>query len=430
MGVKFVGLEPSPSFDNEIPECPHGPMLLFEKAADGGTKAGRQFYACAACRDRKQCAFFLWRDERLPAEKVWQWRERARRPPAPASHRCRYDRGQIVLSEGGQYCLDCNQLVAKSEASCHRTHQTRPATVSRPTELLRPRACNKSAAQFLFSAASVSTLDSLVTAVGVRRLLCLGSPRLHERRQREDEQSSLLLDFDERYEEFWPPEKLCVYNMFNHHMFSEHGQQVYREFVQRDGGEGLGVFVDPPFGGRLEALSLTLRKIAADAGAEPTVFLVLPYFNEPDVLANFPGLHMTDFRVEYDNHDKYTSAAGGRKFGSPVRLFSSLSPERVLLTEPQYRLCQPCRRWVHRDNRHCQLCGSCTSKDGRPYRHCDPCARCVKVTWQHCADCDRCALPDHPCAGGDSVRSAETDSGAAKRAGKPKKHNQRKRQRR
>ena len=77
------------------PPPPHthtsGPMLLFEKADDGGTKAGRQFYACSACRDRKQCAFFLWRDERLPAEKIRQWRERARRPSA-ADHRKRYDR--------------------------------------------------------------------------------------------------------------------------------------------------------------------------------------------------------------------------------------------------------------------------------------------------------------------------------------------------
>ena len=43
-----------------------------------------------------------------------------------------------------------------------------------------------------------------------------------------------------RQEEFWPPERLCVYNMFNHHMFSEHGWQVYREFVKQDGGKGEG----------------------------------------------------------------------------------------------------------------------------------------------------------------------------------------------
>ena len=69
-----------------------GPMLLFQKADGCGTKAGRQFYACAACRDRKQCAFFLWRDERLSAEKAQQWRERARRLTSASSHRRKYDR--------------------------------------------------------------------------------------------------------------------------------------------------------------------------------------------------------------------------------------------------------------------------------------------------------------------------------------------------
>ena len=37
------------------------------------------------------------------------------------------------------------------------------------------------------------------------------------------------------------------------------------------------------------------------------MFLVLPYFNEPDVLRTMPDLHMSDFRLEYDNHEKYTS---------------------------------------------------------------------------------------------------------------------------
>ncbi|XP_043188258.1 rRNA N6-adenosine-methyltransferase ZCCHC4-like isoform X2 [Amphibalanus amphitrite] len=380
-------------------------MLLFEKADDCGSKAGRQFYACAACRDRKQCAFFLWRDERLPAEKVRQWRQRAAGESRAASHRQRYDRARTILSGGGaQYCLTCTALVPASAAAEHRSHPTRPAdteSARRPTQLLRPRACNKSSAQYLFSPDTVTVLDGVLGAAGVRRVLCCGTPRLHEHLLSAGQRDSLLLDLDERFEEFWPPETFSVYNMFNHHLISEEGHRAYREFVQRDGGRGLAVFVDPPFGARLEALALTLRTIADECGSQPAVFLVLPYFNEPDVLRNLPGLHMTDFRVEYDNHNKYTSAAGGRKFGSPVRLFASVAPQLVTLPEPTYRLCAPCGRWVHADNRHCDRCRSCTSKDGRPYRHCAPCGRCVKVTWQHCAACDRCALPDHPCAGQD-----------------------------
>ncbi|XP_037078336.1 rRNA N6-adenosine-methyltransferase ZCCHC4-like isoform X2 [Pollicipes pollicipes] len=412
MGVKFIGLEPCSSFGGEIPACPHGPMLLFERA-DGGRKAGRQFYACAACRDRKACAFFLWRDERLAPEKARQWRERVARATAAApvaDHRARFLRAEEILRLGGRYCVDCSQVLAGSEASLHSAHETRPVdpTLVRPSELLRPRSANSSEAQYLFSEATLAALLTLLNAAGARRVLCCGAPRLHERLQQQPGgPQSLMLDCDRRYEEFWPPEKLCVYNMFNHHMFCTHGWDVYREFVQRDGGEGLVVVIDPPFGGRLEALALTLQSITvtrdAAEGRPATstllpVFLILPYFNEPDVLRSLPALHMTDMRVEYENHHKYTSAAGGRKHGSPVRLFTSLPAERVELPPPLYRRCPPCRRWVHVDNRHCPQCDRCTSKDGRPYQHCDLCERCVKITWRHCSGCGRCALPAHPCA--------------------------------
>lgn len=41
-----------------------GPTLLFEKVGRGGA-AGRRFYACSACRDRKDCNFFQWEGEKV-----------------------------------------------------------------------------------------------------------------------------------------------------------------------------------------------------------------------------------------------------------------------------------------------------------------------------------------------------------------------------
>lgn len=41
-----------------------GPTLLFEKVSRGG-KASRRFYACSACRDRKDCNFFQWEGEKV-----------------------------------------------------------------------------------------------------------------------------------------------------------------------------------------------------------------------------------------------------------------------------------------------------------------------------------------------------------------------------
>jgi len=37
--------------------------LLFEKV--GKVKEGRRFYACSACRDRKDCNFFQWEEDKV-----------------------------------------------------------------------------------------------------------------------------------------------------------------------------------------------------------------------------------------------------------------------------------------------------------------------------------------------------------------------------
>ncbi len=61
----------------QIPVCPHGPMLLFERFVKD--KGSRKFFACSCFRDRKvcwtrklcrifpkllqDCDFFVWADE-------------------------------------------------------------------------------------------------------------------------------------------------------------------------------------------------------------------------------------------------------------------------------------------------------------------------------------------------------------------------------
>lgn len=44
------------------PSCVHGPTLLFAKNSTD-TEESRKYFACAACRDRKDCAFYMWEDE-------------------------------------------------------------------------------------------------------------------------------------------------------------------------------------------------------------------------------------------------------------------------------------------------------------------------------------------------------------------------------
>ncbi|KAG7251149.1 hypothetical protein CRUP_004760, partial [Coryphaenoides rupestris] len=56
--------EPDPISGHKPGQHLRGPTLLFEKVC-AGNKAGRRFYACSACRDRKECNFFQWEDDKV-----------------------------------------------------------------------------------------------------------------------------------------------------------------------------------------------------------------------------------------------------------------------------------------------------------------------------------------------------------------------------
>lgn len=51
---------------------PLGPALLFVKTSQG-KEEGRRFYACSACRDRKDCNFFQWEDEKVRERCLRLW---------------------------------------------------------------------------------------------------------------------------------------------------------------------------------------------------------------------------------------------------------------------------------------------------------------------------------------------------------------------
>ncbi|XP_020848033.1 rRNA N(6)-adenosine-methyltransferase ZCCHC4 isoform X2 [Phascolarctos cinereus] len=68
------------------PQCPHGPTLLFVKVNQGKEEA-RRFYACSACRDRKDCNFFQWEDEKLSEARLAAREIYNRRCQPPLSHK-------------------------------------------------------------------------------------------------------------------------------------------------------------------------------------------------------------------------------------------------------------------------------------------------------------------------------------------------------
>ncbi|XP_065560499.1 rRNA N6-adenosine-methyltransferase ZCCHC4-like isoform X2 [Artemia franciscana] len=309
------------------------------------------------------------------------------------------------------YCFDCQSFVKDKMMHSNHKHLSPVSDefLNYPTRLLSPLEESKKEAQYFFTQESVTTIVNMIEKADVKKLLCIGAPRIHEKVVNcKSNIQSVLLDIDERYRSFYEPPTYLPFNMFNHHLFDgKEAVSVLRKFLECQENEVVGIVTDPPFGGRVELISNTLTWIShqwmdvngtqLDSHCLP-FFWIFPYFMEQHISSSLPSTHMLDYKINYANHDSFSQGKKGRKHGSPVRIFTNVSPSLIPLpAEEGYRFCSLCRRWVSQENKHCSLCNSCTSKDGRTYVHCNTCNRCVKPSWKHCDKCQRCCLTDHPC---------------------------------
>ncbi|XP_059844970.1 rRNA N6-adenosine-methyltransferase ZCCHC4 isoform X2 [Hypanus sabinus] len=402
--------------ESRAPLCPHGPTLLFAKVNHKEQK-GRRFYACAACRDRKDCNFFQWENEKVSVVRQLAREEFNQSQQPLFTHKQYVERYQQFVSlplAKRVFCLDCQLLLLPGEWDEHSSHH-RLETVSldqlkRPSHLLLPLENRKTNAQYLFADRTCQFLLDLIISLGFRKVLCVGTPRLHELiklRQIEKnnpDMKSQLLDIDFRYSQFYSEEEFCHYNMFNHYFFGgKSAFEAFQTFLCQDNEESVVMVTDPPFGGLVEALAHSFKKIVAMWKTSQTkddelpIFWIFPYFFEPRILQCFPSFSMLDYQVDYDNHALYKHGNSGRK-QSPVRIFTNLLPKAIVLpAEEGYRYCSFCQRYISSANRHCEICQACTSKDGRAWKHCHICSKCVKSSWFHCETCRRCVLKDHSC---------------------------------
>lgn len=113
-----------------------------------------------------------------------------------------------------------------------------------------------------------------------------------------------------------------------------------------------------------------------------------------------PEMQMAAYRVNYTNHPSYHTSKGGRKQGSPIRIFTNIPLSQIPLPINEgYEKCEQCQRWKLSGETHCTPCGDCPSKNGANYVHCAKCAICVKPNYRHCDRCSRCAqIVGHVCA--------------------------------
>jgi len=315
-------------------------------------------------------------------------------------------------------------LIGDEASGCHSKHEvinslSRQQLCS-PSNLLRPLSDNKTNAQYFFSQSTVDTLISLILTLKKYRILCIGTPRMYEGlRLFNKKQHSfggkhihcLLLDIDQRLEQFYAPSQFACYNMFNHHFFNgDKSRNVYLKFLKASCLSDLLVIVDPPFGGLIEVLAFTMKCILEDYCSQQdcrstefpliSTLLFFPYFMERRILSALPSFAMLDYQVEYENHLSFNGQCGESESIdaklSPVRIFTNIDPSLIILPASQgYWFCSVCKRSVASTNKHCPKCESCTSKNGTTYIHCELCNYCVKPTWTHCMQCGHCELPGH-----------------------------------
>nr|XP_054489134.1 rRNA N6-adenosine-methyltransferase ZCCHC4 isoform X4 [Agelaius phoeniceus] len=343
------------------PCCPHGPALLFVKTSQG-KEEGRRFYACSACRDRKDCNFFQWEDEKVSEARLAAREEYNRSQQPCFTHRQNVDRYKnfvlLPLSKR-KFCQECQQLLLPAEWKKHSDHQLlcdiTTAQLKNPSQLLYPLENKKTNAQYLFTDRSCQFLLNLLIDLGFRRVLSVGTPRLHEMIQSKASQEEefnvrgLLLDIDFRYSQFYTEDEFCHYNMFNHHFFGgEAARETCRKFLCEEIGERVIMVADPPFGGLVEALASSFKKLMAmwsetekeafsllgHDNREMPMFWIFPYFFESRILDFFPSFSMMDYQVDYDNHALYKHGKTGRR-QSPVRIFTNLTPSMIVLPEEE-----------------------------------------------------------------------------------------------
>ncbi|XP_014600984.1 PREDICTED: zinc finger CCHC domain-containing protein 4 [Polistes canadensis] len=402
--------------------CKHGPAVLFEQYVNGLIKRS---YVCSACRDRKECRFYLRYGEQLTKHQQIVWETEKKKMNNSYDHQKLFIHLNMMFAtspENRSYCHNCERLILVHERDKHSDHKMTIGLTDyqmhHPTELLKPLENSKKEAQYLFSKKSVQDIINMLLELKAKQVLCIGAPRIHEYISLNlvNQIWSLLLDIDGRFHNFFSPMHYAWYNLFNHYFFNDNAQLVFKDFLTRNNGKDLYLICDPPFGGRVELISQTIRKISdlhkqlnkiESDGDHLKIMFIFPYFmepiireksNPPNVTGGLRELKMSDYKVDYENHQLFKTDRTGRNYGSPIRIFTNIPLSLLKLPESDgYKYCKICQKWVSNENKHCKKCKSCTSKDGRTYIHCNKCNRCVKPTWTHCHTCQRCLLKNHEC---------------------------------
>lgn len=170
-----------------------------------------KFYACAACRERKMCKFYLKDGEKLTKQQASKWEQVKKQYVSRFRHRplfVQFNQIMAIAPEKRCYCYTCEQLIStceKDESNKHKGHETKEGLtdyqMTHPTEILKPLENSRQEAQYFFTEKATEDMVNILVKLGAKQVLCIGTPKIHEYilEKHEDKISSLLLDFDGRF---------------------------------------------------------------------------------------------------------------------------------------------------------------------------------------------------------------------------------------
>ena len=128
-----------------------GPMLLFERFFKDG-RSPRRFYACSASRDRKDCSFFQWEEEKISEARKKVHKEIIKTSRLLFIEACHKYQSIFESLDNLQrkkclFCHSCGLLFMPEEKGKHCTHEFEQAgDLTKPTVLMRPRENEKTQA--------------------------------------------------------------------------------------------------------------------------------------------------------------------------------------------------------------------------------------------------------------------------------------------
>ena len=359
-----VTVLPAPS-DMNVPVCPHGPMLLFKRepttkggdavASENDNHHGKQFFACSAYRNRKDCDFYYAVDDKkLKNEEAMSQKTQLAKDMAP-----KYDHNilhknfrELCLVDPSQrrFCSNCNLFLKRSvefhnmfdplggdHKQCEKEDKVLKGISDlmmkyEQMKLFMPFRNKSGEAQFYFTTETRNFIVekckqfSAVLAVGMPSVILnlVYTPR----NEQEVEKLYLCMDIDWRLSQLLAPKNFAHFNMCNQHFFTEMAQKSFERFISQFSASEttkrkLLVLVDPPYGVKPEILRNLFKFIEEKLPKNSACkyILCMPYFLQPNIAKVLPHLTMTDYQCTYLGHRIYS---GQQQRGSPARLFTNI----------------------------------------------------------------------------------------------------------